>query len=156
MKVAEGVSRARWVFLPLGLCALAAVGTHAAADVAGHSVLWLVDHLDAFFDAIFSSWSVTAPLVDLIGLEERTFFARSVALLWELWADALIALPLLGYDERTPAEEMALGRDLLRKGWRKPLRLVRPVATLLAGIAGSFAVARLLRGSVQLTLHVSW
>lgn len=155
-KVAEAVSSTRWIFLPLGLCALAAVGAHAAADVVGGRVLWMVDHVDAFFDAIFSRWSVTAPLVDLVGLAQRTVFARAVALVWELAADWLIALPLLGYGERTPDDEVALARQLLRKSARKPLRMVRPVATLLAAVAGSCAVARLLQGSVQLAFHLSW
>jgi hypothetical protein len=155
-EVAKAISRARWVFLPLGLCALAAVGAHAAADVVGGRVLWVVDHVDAFFDAIFSRWSVTAPLVDLVGLAQRTVFARAVALVWELAADWLIALPLLGYQERSPDEEVALARELLRKSARKPLLMVRPVTTLLAAVAGSCAVARLLQGSLQLTFHLSW
>src|SRR3974390_1061427 len=112
-RVAERVGRVRWIFLPLGLCALAAVGAHAAADVMGESVLWAVDRVDAFFDAIFASWSVTAPLVDLVGLSERTVFARAVALALELCADALIALPLLDYDERAAADEWRTARALI-------------------------------------------
>jgi len=153
--VAERVGRIRWVFLPLGLCALVAVGAHAAADVVGDRVLFLVDRVDAFFDWLWSSWSVTAPLVDLVGLTQRTWFARAVALGWELAADALIAVPLLGYDERGATEEWRMTRDMLRRV-RSPLPLVRPVATLLVGVAGAFAVARMVQGSLQLALHVHW
>ena len=153
--VAERVGRIRWIFLPLGLGALVAVGAHAAADVVGDRVLWLVDRVDAFFDAIWSSWSFTAPLVEVIGLTQRTWFARAVALCWELAADALIAVPLLGYEEREAAREWQLARDMLRR-IRSPLLLIRPAATLLVGIAGAFSVARTVQGSVQLALHLSW
>ncbi len=154
LRVAERVSRVRWIFLPLGLCALVAVGAHAAADVVGDRVLWCVDGVDAFFDAIFASWSVTAPLVDLVGLSERTFFARAVALAWELCADLLIAVPLFDYQERTVAGEWEIARELLRKR-PTPQRLVRPATTLLVAIAGACSVARLVRGSVVLALHWS-
>ena len=151
-RVADSVGRIRWIFLPLGMCALTAVGAHAAADVVGDRVLFCVDRVDALFDALFSQWSVTAPLVDLVGLSQRSFFARAVALVWELLADALIAIPLLGYDEREGAREWALARALLRK---RPTarRLVRPVATVLVAIAGACAVARMVQGSLQLTFH---
>ncbi|MGZ6125248.1 MAG: hypothetical protein ACXWLR_09835 [Myxococcales bacterium] len=152
--VAGKVTRIRWIFLPLGLCALAAVGAHAAADVVGDRVLWAVDRVDALFDAIWSSWSFTAPLVDLVGLTQRTWFARAVALAWELAADALIAIPLLGYDERDAEREWQLGRDLLRR--TRPLALARPAAALLVSLAGAFSVARMVQGSLQLALHLSW
>ena len=154
LRVAERVGRLRWIFLPLGLCALTAVGAHAAADVVGDRVLWCVDRVSAFFDAVFASWSVTAPLVDLVGLSQRSFFARALALAWELSADALIAIPLLGYDERDGKAELRTARALLRKT-PTPLRLVRPLATVLVAIAGACSVARMVQGSVQLTLHAS-
>src|SRR5260221_14324242 len=112
LRVAERVSRVRWIFLPLGLCALVAVGAHAAAGVVGDGGLWCRDGVDAFFDAIFASWSVTAPLVDLVGLSERTFFARAVALAWELCAVLLIAVPLFDYQERTVAGEWEIAREV--------------------------------------------
>src|SRR3954470_12200307 len=109
LDVLQRVGRIRWIFLPFGMCALVAVGAHAAADVVGDRVLWVVDRVDAVFDALWSSWSVTAPLVDLVGLTQRTWFARAIALAWELAADALIAVPLLGYDERDGDREWQLG-----------------------------------------------
>ena len=84
-----------------------------------------MDRVDALFDALFSKWSVTAPLVDLVGLGQRTFLARAVALVWELCADALIAIPLLGYQERTAARELEVARAILRKK-PTPRRLARP------------------------------
>ena len=149
------VARIRWVFLPLGLCALVAVGAHAAADVVGDRLLSLVDGVDAFFDALWSKWSVTAPLVDLVGLTQRTWFARAVALSWELAADALVAVPLLGYDEREAAREWTMARALLGR-MRSPLRAVRPLATLVVSIAGACSVARMVQGSLQLALHLGW
>ena len=151
--VAERVGRVRWIFLPLGLCALVAVGAHASADVVGDRVLWAVDRVDAFFDSIWSAWSFTGPLVDLVGLTQRTWFARAIALAWELAADALIALPLLGYEERDAELEWKMAGDLLRRA-RSPLGMVRPVATLLVATAGALAVSRMVQGSMQLTLHV--
>ena len=149
------VARIRWVFLPLGLCALVAVGAHAAADVVGDRLLWLVDGVDAFFDAVWSKWSVTAPLVDLVGLTQRTWFALAVALSWELAADALIAVPLLGYDERDAAREWAMAKSLLPR-LRSPFRAVRPLATLFVSIAGACSVSRTVQGSLELALHVGW
>ena len=153
--VPERVRRVRWIFLPFGLCALVAVGAHAAADMVGETLLHAVDRVDALFDSLFSLWSFTAPLVDLVGVTQRTWFARAVALAWELAADALIAVPMLGYDEREAMREWRMARDLLRR-IRSPLWLVRPLATLLVSVAGAFSIARMVRGSLQLTLHVSW
>jgi hypothetical protein len=155
LRVAERVTRARWIFLPLGLCALTAVGAHAAADVVGDRVLFLVDRVDAFFDAIWSSWSVTAPLVDLVGLTQRTWFARAIALCWELAADGLIAVPLLGYDEREAAAEWRLARDWVQRP-RSPVGLIRPLATFSVSVAGACSIARMVQGSLQLALHLPW
>jgi len=68
--------RLRWFFLPLALCALVAVGVHTAADVVGELLLRLVDAADAIFDSLVSRWTLTAPLVDLVGPAQRIFFAR--------------------------------------------------------------------------------
>ena len=143
--VEETVAKGRWVFLPIGLCALMAIGAHAAADVMSDRVLWAVDHVDALFDALFSRWSVTAPLVDLVGIPQRTWVARSLALLWELAADWLLALPLLDYQERVAADELQRARALLR---RPSARLLRAVPALPVVLAGARAVARLLQSSL--------
>lgn len=119
-------------------------------------MLSLVDAVDAFFDAIWSRWHFTAPLIDVIGLEQRTFLARGVALLWELCADALLALPLLGYEERSPAEELKLARQLLARLAARPTPLgaVRPLAAFAVSLAGACSVARLVQGSIRLAWHL--
>ena len=142
--------RLRWFFVPLALCALVAVGVHTAADELGERILRLVDATDAAFDAIAARWTLTAPLVDLVGPSQRVFFARAIALLWELAADALIALPMLGYDER--ADEVKRFRELARKVAARPttLRILRPFATGCVALAGSCSVGRLLEGTLHL------
>ena len=154
LRIEERVGRIRWIFLPLGMCALAAVGAHAAADVVADRVLFAADRIGAFFDAIFSRWALTAPLVDLIGAGQRTFLARALALVLELSADALIALPLLNYDERVAAQEFQMARAMLKR--RPSLRWARPAVAILVGIAGALSVARMVRGSLRLALHVAW
>lgn len=147
LRVLSRVKSVRWAFVPIGLCALCAVGAHAAADVIGDRIFLVVDRLDAFFDAIFARFSLTAPLVDLIGVSQRTFFARSLALIWELSADALLAFPLLDYQERAASAEWALARKMLGK--RRPsLRLLPPLATLLVTLGGARAIERLVKASL--------
>ena len=145
--------RLRWFFLPLALCALVAVGVHTAADVVGEIILRMVDAADAAFDGLVSRWSLTAPLVDLVGPSQRIFFARAVALLWELAADALLALPMLGYDER--ADEVKRFRELAAKARVRPttLRVAHPFATGAVALAGSCAVGRLLEGTLHFGLR---
>ena len=115
-----------------------------ARAIARHRVLAVVDGVDAFFDAIFSHWSLTALLVELVGLTQRTWFARALALTWELAADALLAIPLLNYQERAAAEEVQLARAMLRP----PASMVRPLAMLFVGAAGARAVARMAQASL--------
>lgn len=145
--VLDKVGRIRWIFLPLGLCALCAVGAHAAADRVADVALAGVDRIDAFFDAIFSRWSLTAPLVELVGLSQRTFFARALALSWELAADAMLAVPLLGYDERDGAVELSMAKQLLTRRLLS-LRLVEPLASLFVCVAGARSVSRMVQGSL--------
>ncbi|HYV68401.1 MAG TPA: hypothetical protein VE964_19335, partial [Myxococcales bacterium] len=144
--------RLRWFFLPVALCALVAVGVHTAADVVGEAILRMVDAVDAAFDSLAARWSFTAPLVDLVGPSQRIFFARGAALLWELAADALLALPMLGYDER--ADEVQRFRHLAAKAWARPttLRVAFPLATGAVALAGSCAVGRLLEGTLHFGL----
>jgi hypothetical protein len=148
-KAARVADRLRWLFLPAALCALVAVGVHAAADVVGDVILRGVDAADAVFDSLVGRFRLTAPLVELVGPSQRIFFARAVAFLWELTSDALLALPMLRYDERT--DEVARFRQLARKLAARPttLRVVPPLATAAVALAGSCAVGRLLEG----TLH---
>jgi hypothetical protein len=145
--------RARWIFLPLSLCALVAVGVHTAADVVGGDILRLVDALDAAFDALVGRSRFTAPLVDLVGPSQRVFFARGIALVWELIAGALLAVPMLGYEER--ADEVSRFRELARKAAVRPttLRIVFPAVTAAVALSGSCSVGRLLEGTIHLGLR---
>jgi hypothetical protein len=138
----SGVNRSRWLFLPLGLSALAAVGAHAAADVVAHRALLFATHVDAFL----SRFSFLAPLVDIVSASQRTWLSRALALVLELSTDALIAIPLLGYDERDGKQELKLARGYFKK--MKPWRLARPLAAVLLSIAGACAVARLVRATL--------
>jgi hypothetical protein len=152
-RAARMADRLRFVFVPVALCALAAVGVHAAAEVLGDRILWLADAADAVWDAFWSRWSFTTPLVSWIGPAQRIAFARAVALAWELTADAFLAVPLLGYDER--ANEVKRFRELFARAAKVPtlLRVVRPLATAAVALAGASAAARLLEGTMRLSLH---
>ena len=143
----------RWLFLPLAMAALLAVGVHAAADVLSDQFLTAVDRADALFDALFSQWSVTAPLVDLVGLSERTLLARGAALCFELFADALVALPALGFAERS--DEAARTKELLLRAFRRPatLPLTRAPFAAAFALAGACTVARLFHGTAFATLR---
>ena len=154
-RMARIADRLRFLFVPVALCALVAVGAHAAADVASERILAAVDALDATMDSFFSRFALTTPIVDWIGPAQRIGFARAVALVWELCADAFLALPLLGYDER--GDEVKRFRALCEKAWKRPttLRVVRPLATAVIALAGACSTARLLQGSVHLALHGS-
>jgi hypothetical protein len=148
-KAARIADRLRWLFLPAALCALVAVGVHAAADVVGDVILRGVDAVDAVFDSVVGRFELTAPLVDLIGPSQRVFFARAVAFAWEIGCDALLAIPMFRYDERT--DEVARFRQLARKVAARPttLRIVPPLATAAVALAGSCAVGRLLEGTMH-------
>ena len=152
-RFAQLVERFRWLFLPIGLFALVAMGVHAAADAVDDRILWAVDQLDAVFDKAFASWSVTERLVNVIGLEERTWFARAITFVWELAADAVIALPALSYREAPPK-----GRgwqELLERAVKRPTaaRLLRPLATFPLILAGACAIARMVQGALFLSFH---
>lgn len=142
------LARLRFLFVPLGLLALVAVGAHAAADVLGERILSGVDRLEALLDSFFGAFTLTSPLVNLIPVEARTLLARGIALLWELFADALLALPMLGWEEKP--DEAGQAKLLLRRVARRPtpLKLLRPLFTAALSVAGACSVARLVRGSL--------
>ncbi|MFP2909717.1 hypothetical protein ACLESD_32660, partial [Pyxidicoccus sp. 3LFB2] len=113
----------RWAFMPLGLLALVAVGVHSAADTLDDRLLAVVDRVDAAFDSLAGRFDVTAPMVEWLSLELRTRLARLLALVWELSADLVLALPALGYRESSalkPAEawKAALGTEAAKPSWR--------------------------------------
>lgn len=157
----------RWAFMPLGLLALVAVGVHSAADTLDDRLVAVVDRVDSAFDGLVGRWDVTAPMVEWVSLELRTRIARGLALVWELAADLVLALPALGYREARapkPAEawRAALGTEAAKPSWRvlwtrclrrpTPMRWLRPLATAGVVLAGGCAVARLIQG----TVYLSW
>lgn len=135
----------RWLFVPLGLFAVVAVGVHAAADLVDDTILRGVEALDAFFDGIFSAHDFTASWVDRVDARERTYLARGLALTWELLADLLIAFPKLGFDE-----EVLPVRELLSRLNRQPtpMRVLRPVITAVFTVAGAYAVSTLVESTL--------
>lgn len=135
----------RWLFVPLGLFAVVAVGVHAAADLVDDTILRLVEALDACFDGIFSAHDFTASWVDRIDARERTYLARALALAWELLADVLIAVPKLGFDE-----EVLPVRELLKRLNQQPtpMRVLRPLITASFTVAGAYAVSTLVESTL--------
>jgi hypothetical protein len=159
------LSYGRWAFMPLGLCALVAVGAHAAADTVDAKLLWAIDSLQAQWDAFWTSWSWGTHLASPLGLSARTQVARGVTLVWELGADLVLALPMLRYREVGSgeplriAEVLAAQRQSLRavaeRVRRRPstLTLSRAPLTALIALAGACALARLVEGTVYVGLH---
>jgi hypothetical protein len=145
----------RWLFMPLGLFALVAVGVHSAADVMDDRILRLVEWLDATFDALLAAHDATAAWVNKIDSRERTIIARGIALVWELAVDGFIAIPILGYEEVDENErKFAFQRDtwkaLLQRVNQQPtpMRLLRPVMTGVFVLAGAYAVSRLVESTL--------
>lgn len=140
-RAADFVGHFSWAYLPIGLFALIAVGIHAGADAIDDRVLWGVDRLDALWDAFFSQWTFTEPLVDWLGLEGRSRFARGVAFCWELGGDLVLAVPALAYgDEPVPTRSF-------RSWLRRPsvARLVYPVATVALVLAGAASISQMVQ-----------
>jgi hypothetical protein len=143
------------------MLALVAVGVHAAADTLDDRFLSLVDALDAAFDRLVGRSRLTESWVDLVSLEQRTRIARSLTLAWELVADVVLGLPVLGYHEgasedreRSAPAAAPTWRALLARCLRRPtsLRWVRPLATGGVVLAGACTVAL----SIQGVVFLSW
>ena len=131
----------RWLFMPLGLFALVAVGVHAGADAVDDWLLAVFDWLDGRADrglaagllALGELFGVGGGSIDrwvyratsLVDLRERALLARWGAVALELWVDFVLAVPLLGYRERQPPEPGLEARvELLRaaRGLAAPAR----------------------------------
>lgn len=148
----------RWLFMPLGLLALVAVGIHAAADVVDDRVLRAVEALDAWLDGLLAQHERTAAWVNRIDSRERTLIARGFALAWELVTDFFIALPMLGYDEPEQPTTTRVFTLVAKETWKDlfsrlnqqptPMRVGRPVVTLIFSLGGAFAVARLVESTL--------
>lgn len=163
-RVSTWLGGGRFLFMPVGLFALVAVGVHAAADTLDDRILWVVDAVDAFVDGHVGAWSVTEGMVHWVDLEDRTWIARAFTLVWELVAILVLALPAFGYREEELKDDSGrysifLGtsrrrwRDVFRDVVRRPtvLRLTRPLATAAVVIAGGCAIGRMIQGSVYLS-----
>lgn len=161
------LSRIRFLYLPLGLFALLAVGIHAGADTLDDRILWVVDHLDAAFDAFFGRFSLTASWVHWVDLGDRVHIARALAFVWELAADLVLALPVfLPRGSRTDEPKGGIGlllgiapgrlREELTSAFRHPtvLRVTRPLCALLVTLSGACAVGKMVQGTVYLDTRV--
>ncbi len=138
----------RWLFVPLGLLALIAVGVHAAADVVDDRLLILVEGLDAWLDSLLAQSERFSPWVNRIDAPQRTFIARALAVTWELIVDLLIAVPALGYDEDDGARA-SLRTVLTRLNTSPtPMRVLRPVMTGIFVVGGAYAVSRLVESTL--------
>lgn len=143
--ISRAAGALRFFWMPFGLCALAAVGVHAAADAVDDRLLVLVERLDVWLDGLFSQTQSLQGWVDAVGSLERTRIARALALCWELAVDAGIALPALAWKEREPGSGRPALREVLSRLNQKPTptRVLRPLAALAFAVAGAFSVSRM-------------
>lgn len=152
----------RWLFMPLGLFALIAIGVHAAADTVDDRIRFLVEQFDAWMDTILGHFEATQRFVDAIGPEERTVMARGTTLIWELLADFFIAFPAFGYAE-VEAPRFQHLQIRKQRGWKELLRdlnqhpttmaIARPLCTAALVLAGACAVGRMVQSSGYLELR---
>lgn len=141
--------------VPLGLFAVLAVGLHAGADRVDDEARFVLDALDARLDAwgaaflgwLFSALEVgpttserwTFAFVDLIDLDTRDELARVIALIVELVADLVLAVPLF-----LPRPDARPYRQRLQVMFQDPtlLRWVGPLSAALASWAGVLTITR--------------
>lgn len=138
----------RWLFMPLGLLALIAVGVHAAADVVDDRLLILVEGLDAWLDGLLAQSERFAPWVNRIDAPQRTFIARALAVTWELAVDLFIAVPALGYDEDDGARASVRAVLTRLNQSPTPMRVLRPLITGIFAVGGAYAVSRLVESTL--------
>src|SRR5581483_2617452 len=153
------VAAFRWIFMPLGLLALVAVGVHAAADSVDDRIRWVIEQLDVSLDGVFADFEFTHTWVDVIGSVERTHIARALALLWEIAVDVTVAFPLLGYLEESeraplinPKQTWSAQLERLKKK-PTPMRIARPLVSAVFVVAGAYAIARMVESSSYLALQ---
>jgi hypothetical protein len=163
-RISHQLSSFRWAFMPLGLCALVAVGVHAAADVLDDPLLSFIDGIDKAFDWLFSTNTFTQPWVNAFAAKERVFVCRAVMFVWEVAADIVLALPALGYVEAghaRPRKKRVIPIDsrkfpaLVERVREDPtvMRIARPVATAAVVLAGACALARMIQARVFLSFR---
>lgn len=157
--VSRAISAFRWVFMPLGLLALVAVGVHAAADSVDDRLRWVIEQLDAAMDGVFADFEATRQWVDAVGSVERTHLSRGLALLWELAVDVAIALPALGYYEESERAALINSKQTWRAQLERlnkkptPMRIIHPTVAGVFVVAGAYAIARMVESSMFLALR---
>ncbi len=171
-RLSRALSSVRWIFMPLGLFSLVAVGVHAGAFVLGEWLLALFDMLNGVFvractaalldlgrwlhlsTATVDGWISGA--VGLIDLRERELAARWLAVGIELWSDAVLALPALSYHEhdrrerpgrfaKPPSGPLALARAITARP--SLVRFLMPACTAAVALAGAARVATEMQAS---------
>lgn len=154
-RVSVFLGRFRSFFVPFGLFAILAIGIHSGSDHIDDVTYAFLNVIDTLLDGLLAAvirpvWkffgardaTVQAAIfwaVDLIDLEIKDQLARLVALMVELLADVMLALPVFLYRER----EISL-RGVLQKTMQDPsvLRVVAPISGALASLAGVLIITR--------------
>ncbi len=149
------VGRFRVFFVPFGLFSILAIGIHSGSDHIDDVTYACLNVLDRLLDGVFAAviravWSFFGSpeattqaaifwAVDLIDLEVKDGIARFAALIVELLADVILALPVFLYRER---DVSLVG--VVRKTMKDPtvLRVVAPISGALASLAGVLIVTR--------------
>lgn len=156
------LGRIRGFYIPLGVFAVLAVGMHAGSNRADDHLVVVYNALDAWVDDLLTAvlgWGLrrfgaepstvdraTFVVVDFIDLEVKDVLARGTALVAELWADVLLAVPLLLFRRRTVSikASWAAFRADPNLHWG-----VAPLAAMAAAVSGSFLIAR----EVQIAMY---
>lgn len=161
-KLSKTIGLFRGIFLPFGLFAIVAVGIHAGSDCVDNYSFVLYNFLDARLDdlltfvitrayglfdiSVQTTATHTFKVVDFIDLDVKDWAARWTALLVELGADLIFAIPIFRHQsDGTPLREFA------RRTWQDftILRAVAPLAAVFASISGVLVIAR----EVQVATH---
>jgi hypothetical protein len=154
-RVSAFLGRFRSLFVPFGLFAVLAIGIHSGSDHIDDVTYACLNVVDSICDDILAAiirpvWkffgardaTVQAAIfwaVDLIDLEMKDQVARFIALVVELLADLVLALPVFFYRER----DISI-RGFLEKTAKDPtvLRVVAPISGALASVAGVLIITR--------------
>lgn len=148
----------RGAFLPFGLFALIAAGLHVGTDRLDDRLFLVLNVLDGLADraaaaiiAEVGTWFDAAPATvssmqyraaDLVDLGLKEAGARLGALVLELVADLILALPVFLYHKTPPPLRELVTTS--RRSLRDPtvLLVAGPAAAITAGLAGAFVVTR--------------
>ncbi len=151
----------RGLFLPFGLFSILAVGIHSGSDHVDDHTFVLYNWLDGWLDRALAAvvrFSFTLingteaeiakasyQAADLIDLEVKQVASRFTALIVEILADVMLALPVFWYRARTFSIRDYL-RDLKDI---TVLKIVAPISAVFASLAGILIISR----EVQVAVH---